>query len=118
MTLDEERVEPRLVVQCVTCHRGVREPRALQDVLTAAYRARGLDSTLTTYRALRARYYGRAAYDFGDFVIPDVAGIVWGMERLADAVSLLEVNVELFPQSPFAQRQHAVRALELAFRER
>ncbi len=114
----EERAEPAVVVQCATCHRGVREPRPLQDLLLAAYRAAGLDSALAVYRGLRERYYGRAAYDFGEVPLADAGAALWSMERLADAVRLLELNVELNPASVFAQRQHAGRAIELAFRER
>lgn len=113
----EERVEPRLTVSCATCHRGVREPRSLQEILLTAYRAAGLDSALTAYRSLRERYHGRAAYDFGDVPLADVAGAVWGMDRTADAERLLALNVETNPASIFAQRQHATRAIELAFRD-
>lgn len=112
-----ERVEPPVTVTCATCHRGVREPRPLQEILLAAYRRAGLDSALAAYRSLRERYYGRAAYDFGEVALADVGGAVWGMDRFADAVRLLELNVEMNPASVFAQRQHAMRAIELAFRD-
>ena len=114
----EERVEPRLAVQCATCHRGVREPRTLQDLLLGAYGAGGLDSTLARYRVLREQYYGRASYDFGEVTLTDVATAVWGQNRPADAVRLLELNVEVNPTSRFGQTQYAMRAIELAFRER
>lgn len=61
LTKVEERVEPRLTVTCATCHRGVREPGPLQEILVGAYRAAGLDSALAVYRGLRERDYGRAA---------------------------------------------------------
>ena len=66
------REKPPIPVQCVTCHRGVSEPRQLQDVLTQKYDDGGVDSTLARYRTLRDRYYGRASYDFGDVPLADV----------------------------------------------
>lgn len=113
----EERVEPPLAVQCATCHRGVREPRMLEDILVAAYRVAGLDSALAAYRGLREEYYGLAAYDFGEVALGEAAGVVWGLGRLGDAVRLLELNVEMNPASVFARRQHALRAIERAYRE-
>lgn len=112
-----ERVEPRLEVQCATCHRGVTEPRMLQDVLLHAYAAGGLDSTVAAYRGLRQRYYGRAAYDFGEVPLIDVANRVRGQGSLEDAVVLYELNVEMNPDSRFAKQQLAGGALLLAFLE-
>lgn len=112
-----ERVEPPLEVECVTCHRGVTEPRQLQDVLLQTYAAAGLDSTVAAYRGLRERYYGRAAYDFGEVPLVDVANGVRAQGTLSDAVALLELNLEMHPESRFARRQHAGAALQLAFAE-
>jgi hypothetical protein len=117
LTKVEERVEPRIVVTCATCHRGVREPVPLQDLVLAAYRAAGIDSALAAYRGLRDRYYGRAAYDFGDVALTDVATAVVGMNRLGDAERLLQLNLEHHCGSVFAQRQHAGVALRRAFVE-
>lgn len=113
-----ERVEPPLEVQCMTCHRGVTEPRMLQDVLLQAYAAGGLDSTRATYDGLRRRYYGRAAYDFGEVPLIDVANRIRAQGSLADAVALHALNVELHPDSRFAKQQFAAGALLVAFVER
>lgn len=113
-----ERIEPPLEVECFTCHRGVTVPRKLQDVLLQAYASAGLDSTIATYRGLRDRYYGRAAYDFGEVPLVDVANQVRAGGNLADAVALYELNVEMHPDSRFARQQHAGGALLLAFAER
>lgn len=112
-----ERVEPRLEVQCMTCHRGVTEPRMLQDVLLHAYAAGGLDSTVAAYHGLRDRYFGRAAYDFGAVPLIDVANRVRQQGSLSDALTLYELNVAMNPGSAFAQQQHSGAALLLAFRD-
>ena len=111
----EERQDPPVHVQCITCHRGVTAPRTLQEVLQLAYQAGGLDSTLTTYTTLRQRYYGSAAYDFGEVALADVAGTVARRGRLDDAVRLHALNVEQNPESRFAKQQHGRIALLLAF---
>ncbi|MBV9878982.1 MAG: c-type cytochrome [Gemmatirosa sp.] len=101
------RREPRIAVGCATCHRGVTEPRPLQQQLLAAYDAAGADSAESVYRALRARYYGRAAYDFGEVPLADVATVLRSRGKLADAVRFYVLNTQLLPTSAFAFRQAA-----------
>jgi len=113
----EERADPPVRVECVTCHGGRTTPRQLEDVLLLAYDAAGLDSTLATYRDLRERYYGRAAYDFGSVPLTAVADGIEARGSLAEAVSVLALNVEMNPSSEFAKRQHGRAAVLLAFRD-
>ena len=102
-----DRREPPIVVTCATCHHGVAQPRPLQQILLAAYDAGGADSAEATYRRLRQRYYGSAAYDFGEVPLADVAGEVRRRARLPDALRLHRLNVEFSPRSGFAWRQSA-----------
>lgn len=111
----EKRNDPPVYVGCVTCHRGVREPRQLDDVLETTYDRSGLDSTIIRYSALRERYYGRAAYDFGEVPLSDVAAHVEHGPRPADAVRLHALNVEMNPKSGFAKRLHAAASIEYAY---
>jgi tetratricopeptide (TPR) repeat protein len=108
------RSDPPIRVQCFTCHHGIAQPRTLQDVLSAAYTTGGLDSTRARYQALRGRYYGRAAYDFGEVPLADVAGQLRS-GHATDAESLLALNVAMNPTSNFARRQHAELVLMGAF---
>jgi hypothetical protein len=101
------RREPPATVTCATCHHGVAIPRPLQQLVLVAYDAGGVDSAETAYRALRERYYGGAAYDFGEVPLADVAGELGGRGRLADAVRIAVLNVEFSPRSGFAHRQAA-----------
>lgn len=110
-----DRSEPPIRVQCVTCHHGLTQPRPLQDLLTAAYEKGGMDSTLASYGALRERYYGGFAYDFGDAPLADVAWKLRESGHGADAESLLALDVEMNPKSSNAKRQHATAALMTAF---
>jgi Photosynthetic reaction centre cytochrome C subunit len=95
-----ERPTPNVQVSCMTCHRGVNRPMPLPDVLRAALEAGGLDSATRVYRDLRTRYYGRAAYDFGEGTLSEMAIDLARKQRLNDAVGLLDLNAEFFPHSP------------------
>ena len=113
----EGRADPPLAVDCATCHRGISEPRTLQDVLRNSYRKGDVESTLATYHDLRARYHGTASYDFGEVPLAEVAAEVRDSGRLEDALRLYALNVEMNPGSTFAEREHASAAITLAFRK-
>lgn len=61
--------------------------------------ASGADSAIRAYRALRTRYFGRDAYDFGEFSLNAAARRVALAGRHEDALAILRVNEELFPQA-------------------
>jgi len=58
------RSDPAVPFMCATCHRGITQPRPLQQVLLMAYDGGGADSVERTYRALRKQYLESASYDF------------------------------------------------------
>jgi len=113
----EDHSNPPIHVQCITCHHGISHPRPLADVLKLAYARGGLDSTRSRYSALRDRYYGAAAYDFGEVPLSDVALALADSGHVADATNLLALNVEMNPKSAFAQHQLAAGNVLLAFSE-
>jgi hypothetical protein len=94
-----ERPAPNVAVACVTCHRGVARPKPLADIVTEAVGAGGLDSAVRAYRALRQQYYGRAAYDFGEFTLVQAAQTMLAQRRADDALGLLTLDAEFFPSS-------------------
>jgi tetratricopeptide (TPR) repeat protein len=110
-----ERASPAIQVQCFTCHRGATQPRTLQEVLTHAYQAGGIDSTVAAYDALRRRYYGRAVYDFGEVALIDVANPIAAAGNLAGAERLLELNVRMNAESEFARTRFMTIALLRSF---
>jgi len=98
-----DRDTPTVTVTCVTCHRGVQIPRPLGDIIAAAVQGSGLDSAVRAYRALREHYYGRAAYDFGEFTLIAATDGLAQAGRFDDALGLLRLNMEFFPQSSQTQ---------------
>jgi len=111
----EHHSDPPIQVQCVTCHRGIPNPRTLADVLKLAYARGGIDSTRARYSALRDRYYGSAAYDFGEVPLAEVGLALVDSGHVADAANVFTLNTEMNPKSVFAQRQAATANVLLAF---
>jgi len=85
-------------VQCVTCHRGVPLPRQLSEIVSQTLREKGVAAAAEQYRDLHQRFYGRAAYDFGEDTLVGVAQPL-ASARADDAIALLKLNLEFYPQS-------------------
>ena len=94
-----DRPEPHVVVKCETCHRGVARPRLLSDELAVYLADSGLDAATRHYRALREQYYGSEAYDFREFPLVDLARSEARARRIDNAIGLLELAREFFPNS-------------------
>jgi hypothetical protein len=85
-------------IQCVTCHRGVAIPGQLSDIITQTVVKSGADAAAAQYRDLRKQYYGRQSYDFGEeTLITSASGMT--NRRPDDAIALLKLNLEFYPQS-------------------
>ena len=94
-------------VTCATCHRGVAIPRPLADILIMTGVREGADAAVKQYRDLRAQYFGRGSYDFGEETLLSVA------RRLANArpevaIPLADLNMEFFPKSVNSLVQKAI----------
>jgi tetratricopeptide (TPR) repeat protein len=100
-----DRPTPVVEVRCITCHRGVARPMTLVDLMTATVNSAGLDSAVRAYKALRTRYYGRAAYDFGERTLTDAADQFIRANKWDEAMGLLSLNEAQFPTSASAQSQ-------------
>jgi tetratricopeptide (TPR) repeat protein len=85
-------------VECITCHRGVAIPRQLSDILTQTLKNQGVEAAIAQYKDLRNRYYGSAAYDFGDATIINIAQAM-ATRRPDDALALLNAQLEFNPKS-------------------
>lgn len=94
-----ERPEQEVEVTCRTCHRGVSRPVPLHTLVAEAAQAAGADSAIRAYQALRARYYGRDAYDFGELSLNIAAFRLGRARRFDDALAILALNEQLYPGS-------------------
>lgn len=93
------RASNGLQVTCNTCHRGTSRPVPLFSLMVEAAQASGADSAVRAYKALRERYYGRDAYDFGEGSLNIAAFRLGQAQRFDDAFALLKLNEELYPGS-------------------
>jgi hypothetical protein len=93
------KTAPGLQVTCGTCHRGTSRPVPLFTLMMETAQAAGVDSSIRAYRALRERYYGRDAYDFGEPSLNIAAFRLARAGRFDDAFALLALNEQQFPRS-------------------
>lgn len=85
-------------VRCITCHHGVPIPKQLSEIVTQTLREKGAAAAAAQYRDLHEHFYGRAAYDFGEDTLIGVAQPL-ASGKPDDAIALLKLNLEFFPQS-------------------
>jgi hypothetical protein len=93
------RASPGLQVTCNTCHRGTNRPVPLGVLIAEAASSSGADSAVRAHRALRQRYYGRDAYDFGEQSLNTAAFQLGRAKKFDEAFAMLRLNEELYPGS-------------------
>jgi len=85
-------------VGCITCHRGVPEPKQLAEILASTSAEKGFAAAATQYNELKGKYYGAQAYDFSESgLIATAQPLV--PARADEAIQFLNLNLTLFPQS-------------------
>ncbi|MEJ2371392.1 MAG: c-type cytochrome [Gemmatimonadales bacterium] len=97
-----ERADPAVRVTCYTCHRGRPVPRSLEEELGHVIAEEGVDAGAARYRELRDEFYGRGAFNFGEFTLLNVAESLSNEGRSQDAIEIVELNLEFFPESGFS----------------
>ena len=100
LTALPERSTPGLDVQCVTCHRGLARPFTLEGALTRTIERQGIDSAVAQYRRLRTpenMAFGK--WDLGEWSMNELARNLAEHGRTAEAITMLELNQEFYPQS-------------------
>lgn len=88
-----------ITVQCATCHRGVTRPETLDRIIARNVQENGAAAAVAEYRKLREEYYGSGSYDFTEQTLIDAAGMVSRANGRPEALELLALNLEFFPQS-------------------
>jgi hypothetical protein len=85
-------------IQCITCHRGVPEPKQLAEILGKTSAQKGFAAARAQYMDLKSKYYGAQAYDFSENGLIATARPLVAM-RTDEALQFLRFNLELFPES-------------------
>jgi imidazolonepropionase-like amidohydrolase len=69
----------------------------ISQALFGAFTSGGVEAAIKDYRELREREPN--AYDFGEEELNNVGYFLIGMKKYKDAIAILKLNVELFPNS-------------------
>lgn len=93
------RAEPRVSVDCATCHRGLALPKSLQTTLFEIVEKDGAAAAVTRYRALRQSTMVAGKYNFGEWEINELARRLTEAGNTAAAIAILEMNGEFYPKS-------------------
>jgi hypothetical protein len=99
LTQIPSRVEPRVDVDCVTCHRGLALPKTLQTTLLEIIDADGASAAVARYRELRRDQALSGRYNFGEWEINELARRLVEANNTAAAITVLEMNGEFYPKS-------------------
>jgi hypothetical protein len=92
------RDDPPTNVACMTCHRGMAKPGTIETVLSSAIAHGNADSAIARYRALRADM-ASGRFDFREGPVENVAQGLTTAQRYADAIALLKMIQEFYPNS-------------------
>jgi tetratricopeptide (TPR) repeat protein len=84
---------------CHTCHHGRPRPMTLDEELAEQYRTKGLQAALDDYAELRKKFYGRAAYDFGEGSLNSFGYDLLEKKDTAGAILVFKLNAASFPES-------------------
>jgi len=91
-------------VRCITCHRGLHNPRTLDQVLLRTVEKDGADAAAKEYRNLRDEYYGAGSYDFSAGTLNQVAEtLAQEKQDPASARLMAQLNLEMNPDDPTAR---------------
>jgi tetratricopeptide (TPR) repeat protein len=105
------RAEPRVEVNCATCHHGLRLPKSLQTTLFEIVQKDGAPAAVAKYKELRADTT-LGVYNFGQWEINELARRLAEAKNTAGAITILEMNGEYYPKS--AEIDFQIAELHLA----
>ena len=92
------RDDPPTNVTCMTCHRGLSKPGNIETVLMNTTARGGVDSAIVRYRMLR-NDMASGKYNFSEQPVTDVAQRLIMQQKYDDAIKLLQLNQEFYPNS-------------------
>lgn len=93
------RAEPRVTVECATCHRGSALPKSLQTTLFEIVEKDGAAAAVARYRTLRDITMVAGKYNFGQWEIMELARRLTEAGNTAAAITMLELNGEFYPKA-------------------
>lgn len=92
------RDDPPTNINCMTCHRGLTKPGTIEGVLLVTTARAGVDSAIVRYRGLR-NDMASGTYNFGEQPVSEAAQKLSAQGKYDDAITLLQMNQEFYPNS-------------------
>lgn len=92
------RDDPPTNINCLTCHRGLMKPTTIEAVLLATTERTGVDSAIARYRMLR-NDMAAGRFNFSEQPVSEVARRLSAQGKHSDAIKLLEMLQEFYPNS-------------------
>ena len=83
------RAEPRVQVDCATCHRGLPLPKTLQTTLYEIVKKDGAAAATARYRELRKTDTMTGRYNFGEWEINELARRLTEEKDTSSAIAIL-----------------------------
>ena len=90
------RAEPRVVVECSTCHRGSAVPKSLQTTLVEIATKEGGPAAVAKYRALRKEGTDLGRYNFGAWELMEAARRLHDAGNIDATIAILELTGEQY----------------------
>lgn len=84
-----------ITVRCVTCHRGVSQPRQIEEIFLTVAEEGGVSSAIDEYRKLRENWYATGAYDFSAWRLGGIAQEIFDSGDTEGGMSVHALNLEL-----------------------
>jgi len=92
------RAEPRVAVDCVTCHHGLALPKSLQTTLFEIVQKDGIPAAVARYKELRAdTVTGR--YNFDQWETMELARRLVEAKNTPAAIAILTLTGEYYPKA-------------------
>ena len=98
LTSIPNRDDPPTNVTCMTCHRGLSKPGTIETVLLNTTARSGVDSAMARYRSLR-NDMASGKYNFSEQPVTEVSQTLIKQAKYDDAIKLLQMNQEFYPNS-------------------
>ncbi len=93
--IDRDPDHKAISVQCVTCHRGVNQPRQIEEIFYTAVEENGLSSAIEQYSELRDSWYATGAYDFSAWRLGGIAQSIFDDGDTEGGMQIHALNLQL-----------------------
>jgi hypothetical protein len=108
-SINKDFLAKRDAVECMTCHRGLTQPRSLKTVLSESLDKNGIPATVALYREMRKDKLASGEYDFSERTFNLLSETLLKQQKTKEAVAMMELNQEV--NSPLTAWARSVIAM-------